>query len=79
MARDSAFFAALIGTVYWVTGLSAALYPGAKFLDPEFVGTKYEIVHFGIPGQVPVFALHALLAWVAYALEARRLGNLKTR
>lgn len=79
MAKDTAFFAALVASMYWVTGLSAGLYPGTKFVDPEFIGTKYDEKFFGAPAQVTVFTVHALLAWVAYALEARRLGGLKTQ
>lgn len=71
------FSAALVGSLYWITGVSAALYPGSKFLDPEFIGTKYDAKILGFPGQGPVFVAHAVLCWVAYALEARRLGGLK--
>ncbi|KAG4444310.1 hypothetical protein IFR05_000184 [Cadophora sp. M221] len=36
MARDSLFTAAVFGSIYWVTGLSAILYPGTLAVDPEF-------------------------------------------
>lgn len=36
MARDSLFTAAVFGSMYWVTGLSAILYPGTLAVDPEF-------------------------------------------
>jgi hypothetical protein len=35
-AKDSLVTAALFGSLYWITGLSAALYPGSKAIDPEF-------------------------------------------
>ena len=79
MARDSAFAAAVIGTLYWVTGLSAGLYPGTLFLDPEFIGTSYDAKILGLPGQAIVFGAHAALAWVAYGLEVRRLDGLKAQ
>lgn len=75
--KDSMFSAAWIGTLYWLTGLSAGLYPGAKFLDPEFAGTKYDVKFFGFPAQSVVFAVSGVLCWVAYGLEVRRLGALK--
>ncbi len=62
--RDSITTAAVIGTLYWVTGLSAILYPGTKWMDPEFGE--------GSP-QVMVFAAHAVLAWVGWWFEMRRL------
>ncbi|KAH7361074.1 hypothetical protein BKA65DRAFT_523844 [Rhexocercosporidium sp. MPI-PUGE-AT-0058] len=33
---DSLFTAAVFGSIYWVTGLSAILYPGTLAVDPEF-------------------------------------------
>lgn len=78
MTKDSMFSAALIGSLYWITGLSAGLYPGAMFLDPEFIGTKHDAKILGFPGQGPVFAMHALICWVGYALAVRGLGGLKT-
>jgi hypothetical protein len=34
--RESLFTAMIFGSVYWVTGLSAILYPGSLAVDPEF-------------------------------------------
>jgi hypothetical protein len=34
--RESVTIAAVLGTLYWVTGLSAILYPGTLWVDPEF-------------------------------------------
>jgi len=61
---DSLFCAALIGSLYWITGLSAILYPGTKWVDPE--------LGEGAP-QVPVFSAHIALAWLGYWLETRKL------
>ena len=36
MVKDSLFTAAIFGSIYWVTGLSAILYPGTLAVDPEF-------------------------------------------
>lgn len=77
MVKDSMFTAAILGTLYWVTGLSGVLYPQAAFLDPSLVGTKYDAKILGLPGQSVVFSLHAVLSWVAYSLEASRLSKVK--
>ena len=34
--RDDYFIAAIFGSLYWITGLSAILYPGSSGIDPEF-------------------------------------------
>ena len=52
MASDSMMTAVIFGSLYWITGISAILYPGSKGLDPEF-GEKW------FP-QLPLFM--ALLA-----------------
>lgn len=75
--RDSMFSAAIIGSIYWITGLSGGLYPGAKFLDPEFLGTKYDMKFFGFPAQSVVFAIHLGLCWVGYVGEVWWLRGLK--
>jgi len=77
MIKDSMFSAALVGSLYWITGVTAGLYPGAKFLDPEFIGSKYDAKVLGLPGQAPVFVAHMVFCWIGYALEARRLGGMK--
>ncbi|ESZ90384.1 hypothetical protein SBOR_9220 [Sclerotinia borealis F-4128] len=59
MTRDSMITAAIAGTLYWVAGLSAILYPGSKAIDPEFGdGFPQAIIY-------PIFAVMAILgAWV---------------
>jgi len=53
-ARESLRTAAFTGTVYWLAGLAAALFPGSSGLDPEFGGP-------GFP-QAKVFILFAGMA-----------------
>jgi len=69
-ARDSITSAAIVGSLYWVTAMSAILYPGTKWVDPEFGE--------GAP-QAPVFLLHAVVAWVGWWLEMRRLAKVKVK
>lgn len=64
---DDLTTAAIFGSLYWVTGLSAILYPGTLWVDPEF-GT-------GAP-QIPPFTINLLLVWIGWWLERRRLSEL---
>jgi hypothetical protein len=63
-AKDSLITAAVFGSLYWVTGLSAVLYPGSKAVDPEFGE--------GFP-QFWLFLGFGVAAWVGAALEIRGL------
>ncbi|OCL12068.1 hypothetical protein AOQ84DRAFT_285942, partial [Glonium stellatum] len=54
---DDLFTAAVLASLYWVTGLSAILYPGTMWMDPEFGD--------GAP-QRGVFVGLGVLAWVGY-------------
>lgn len=65
---DSVRTAAIMGSMYWIAGLSAYFYPGTLPVDPEF-GSGY--------GPLPLFAALAALAWTGYWLEARRMAELK--
>ena len=67
--RESVTIAAVLGTLYWTTGLSAILYPGTKWVDPEFGD--------GAP-QLPMFSGVAAMAWVGWFLEMRRLAKVKS-
>ncbi|KAK0705649.1 hypothetical protein B0H67DRAFT_558209 [Lasiosphaeris hirsuta] len=60
-ARDSARTAALTGSVYWVAGIAAILFPGTDGVDPEFGPS-------GFP-QLPVFATFLGLAVVGGVWE----------
>lgn len=77
MTKDSLFTATVIATLYWITGLSASLYPGCAWQDPEFLGTEIDYKTLGGPAQLTVFSVHGIVAWVAYALESSRLGKVK--
>lgn len=64
VALDGVTTAALFGGLYWVTGLSAALYPGAKAMDPEF-GEGH--------AQLYLFASLLGITGVGWFLERSRL------
>jgi hypothetical protein len=61
---ESLFTAALFGSMFSVTGLSAILYPGSLGVDPEF-GT-------GFP-QLWIFGIPLIVNWIGYWLEKRRV------
>lgn len=63
------FTAGILGSLYWITGLSAILYPGTLFLDPEFGE--------GHP-QAYGFSVFAAMSWLGYWLETRRLTAAKS-
>ena len=65
-AGDSIFTAALFGSLYWVTGLSAILYPGSKGTDPEFGE--------GFP-QFWLFAGQLAVTWVGWWVEGGKVGG----
>ncbi|KAK1827027.1 hypothetical protein QBC39DRAFT_184873 [Podospora conica] len=54
-ARDSLGTAAFVGSVYWLAGLAAILYPGTDGVDPEF----------GTPGSFPQGPLFATVSALA--------------
>ncbi|PSR76977.1 hypothetical protein BD289DRAFT_486677 [Coniella lustricola] len=62
VARDSLKMAAFTGSVYWLAGLAAILFPGADGLDPEFGGP-------GFP-QGPLFAVLATFGLLGSWLES---------
>ncbi|MCJ1459354.1 hypothetical protein MMC28_009731 [Mycoblastus sanguinarius] len=64
--KDNFRTAAIFGSLYYITTLSAILYPGSKGMDPEFGE--------GFPQFWP-FLGFGTLPWVGYFLEARRLGR----
>ena len=57
--KDSLFTAALLGSLFWITGMSAILYPGTMWTDPEFGEDASQ--------RVP-FAVLAVLPWVGYVV-----------
>ncbi|PVH82355.1 hypothetical protein DL98DRAFT_514092 [Cadophora sp. DSE1049] len=62
MVKDSLFTAAIFGSIYWVTGLSAILYPGTLAVDPEFGE--------GFP-QFWLFVGLGVGAWLGWFIETR--------
>ncbi len=56
--------AAIFGSLYYIAGLSAILYPGTLAVDPEFGE--------GFP-QFWLFAGMTGLPWLGYLLESRSL------
>lgn len=69
-AREDVFHAALIGCFYCLAGMSAILYPGTAWSDPEFQ-------HGG--EQRYIFSTIIALVWAGYWLERRRLVGLESR
>lgn len=68
--KESAFAAAVIGSFYCFAGLTAILYPGTKWCDPEYPNNGE---------QKYVFSAIVALMWVAYFLEARRIEGRKVK
>ena len=66
-ARESLWWAAMIGSFYCAAGCSAILYPGTEWTDPEFVVE-------GQWTQGSLFGGIVVAMWVGYALESWRLG-----
>ena len=64
--RESLHTAALLGSLYWITQLSAALYPDSLPVDPEF--------GHGFP-QAYICALLLSLVTAGTWLERRRLAG----
>lgn len=67
--KDSLRSAAMIGSLYWITGLSAILYPGSLAIDPEFGE--------GFP-QFWVFVGFGIAAWTGWWIETRGIGREKS-
>ncbi|TKA59565.1 hypothetical protein B0A55_11981 [Friedmanniomyces simplex] len=67
-AQQSVFYSALIGSFYCAAGLTAILYPGTDWKDPDITAGGAQPVLFS--GVVAAM-------WVGYALERRRLGKAK--
>ncbi|KAF2437154.1 hypothetical protein EJ08DRAFT_14866 [Tothia fuscella] len=63
--KESIFAAALFGSIYCFTGLTAILYPGALGTDPEF-GT-------GFP-QGSLFSILLVVNWAGWWLENRKIN-----
>ena len=64
-AADSLFTAVIFSSLYWITGLSGILYPGALAVDPEF-GEGFPQL-WGFSGILAV-------NWLGWWLETRNLA-----
>jgi hypothetical protein len=66
-AKDSVFIAAIVGSLTTAAGLSAALYPGTAWTDPEWdTGAR-------IGPQGYIFMAQLLINWIAYSLEKAKI------
>lgn len=64
-SKEDMFTTAIFGSLYWITGLSAILYPGSLAVDPEF-GTGFpQLFIFG-----PLMVGSWVGAWVEGGLGA---------
>ena len=64
--KESAFAAAAIGSFYCIAGLSAILYPGTDWTDPDWPNAHPQ--RFLFPSMIA-------LVWAGYWLEVRRIGS----
>lgn len=69
---DDLFLAGWVGSFYLLAGLSAILYPGTAWSDPEFRKAR----DVDEPAQFWVFGGALVVLWVGWALERRRMGKL---
>ena len=68
-AEESLLYAAIVGSLYWVAGLSAILYPGTDWFDPG--DTEGGL-------QKGLFPTMIAAVWVGCWLEVRRFrGKMK--
>ena len=65
-SRDSIKTASIFASLFYISGISAAFYPGSLAIDPEF-GT-------GFP-QFPIFAVTLALAFFGYWFGGRNSGT----
>lgn len=70
--RHDLFMAAVVGSFYCLAGISAILYPGADWADPEnLVPVK--------GGQGYGFVMQIALVWLGYYLAKPELAKSKSR
>ncbi|EFY97731.1 hypothetical protein X797_002933 [Metarhizium robertsii] len=68
-AKDSVFIAAIVGSLTTAAGLSAALYPGTAWADPERdTGAR-------IGPQGYLFMAQICINWIAYFLEKTKIDK----
>ena len=64
-AKEDLFIAAIAGSLYWISGLSAILYPGSLAVDPEF----------GRASQLFIFGPLLVASWVGWWIETSGKGK----
>lgn len=69
-ARSDVWWAALIGSFYCIAGVSAILYPGTNWFDPEHAPE-------GSLTQGHIFSAQVVVMWLGWWLESRRLSPAK--
>lgn len=67
-AKDNLHTVVIFASIYWITQLSAILYPGTMFADPEFGETFI---------QVYLFIGLSTLIGIGYIFEIRRIEGTK--
>ena len=67
-AKESLLASAMIGNFYCLAGLSAILYPGTAWVDPEFEP---------MPRQYWIFGGIVIVQWMGYFWEISRLSHAK--
>lgn len=67
-AKDNLITVTIFANLYWVTQLSAILYPGTWFIDPE---------HGEGIIQVYICAVVFTLTGIGYFFEAKRIANVQ--
>jgi hypothetical protein len=70
-ARENVLAAAVIGSIYGITGISAWFYPGSMGIDPEFGPDNFP--------QKWVFSLPLILHWTGYLIEVKRIERMKSK
>jgi hypothetical protein len=70
LKREFMRVSAFTGSIYWIAGIAAILYPGTMGLDPEFGGPAFP--------QAPLFAFAAVCALLGSWLDSpaiKQKGN----
>lgn len=72
---DDLFLAAWVGAFYMFAGLTASLYPGTAWTDPEFRKSK----EVDETPQMYAFSIGLAVLWAGWAMERKRLTAVASR